>query len=120
MTITKKKPTTSTDMRKVKELLNDLPEERKPIGEGLYKELVFMQNTLEILKKQVDQEGPVSMFKQGKQEFLREHPALKAYNTTIQRYGAIYKQFIDLLPQTDEGHATDPLIEFISHKELMK
>lgn len=116
----KKKPVISTDMRKVKKLLKDVPEDRRAIAQGLYNELVFMQNTLQDLKEQVEEEGAVSMFKQGKQEFLREHPALKAYNTTIQRYNLIYKQFIDLLPVSEGAEANDPLIEFISQKELMK
>lgn len=116
----KKKLTISTDMRKVKQLLKDIPEDRKPIAQGLYNELVFMQNTMASLKEQVETEGAVSMFKQGKQEFLREHPALKAYNTTIQRYNLIYKQFIDLLPEVVETKKQDPLIEFISAKELVK
>ncbi|PTL37642.1 hypothetical protein [Alkalicoccus saliphilus] len=113
MTTSKKKPVVSTDMRKVKKLLKDIPEDRQPIAQGIYKELVFMQNTLEFLKEQVESEGAVSMFKQGRQEFLREHPALKAYNATIQRYSLLYKQLVDLLPKTDAEQHSDPLMDFI-------
>lgn len=116
----KKKKMISEDMKKVKELLKDIPDDRRSIANSLYNELVFMQNTLQILKKQVQEEGAVSMFKQGKQEFLREHPALKAYNTTIQRYNLIYKQFIELLPESEGTEMNDPLIDFISQKELIK
>lgn len=111
-----KKPVVSADMKKVRRLMRDIPEDRRAIAQGLFKELVFMQNTLNSLRQQVENEGAVDMFKQGKQEFLREHPALKAYNTTIQRYNLIYKQFIDLLPQTDNVQEDDPLIDFISEK----
>src|SRR5699024_2436759 len=110
-----KKPVISTDMKKVKRLLKDIPEDRRAIAQGLFKELVFMQNTLDTLRQQVEDEGAVDMFKQGKQEFLREHPALKAYNTTIQRYNLIYKQFIDLLPKTEENNQGDELLYFISN-----
>ena len=102
-------------MKKVKRLLKDIPEDRRAIAQGLFKELVFMQNTLDTLRQQVEDEGAVDMFKQGKQEFLREHPALKAYNTTIQRYNLIYKQFIDLLPKTEENNQGDELLDFISN-----
>lgn len=108
-----KKLVVSNDMKKLKALLKNIPEDRQPIADGLYNELVFMQNTMIILKKQVEEEGAVSMFKQGAQEFLREHPALTAYNKTIQRYSQVYKQLIDLLPKTDEGKQTDPLMDFI-------
>ncbi|KMJ56445.1 hypothetical protein AB685_21915 [Bacillus sp. LL01] len=116
MTTSKKKPTISAEMRKVKTLLKQIPKDRQPIAQGLYNELVFMQNTLNTLKAQVEEEGAVSMFRQGKQEFLREHPALKAYNTTIQRYSLLYKQLIDLLPQSDEESHNDPLMSFLGGK----
>lgn len=103
----------SKDMKKVKTLLRRIPKDRQPIAKSLYGELVFMQNTLDKLKAQVEEEGPVSMFKQGRQEFLREHPALKAYNTTIQRYSLLYKQLIDLLPPTNTEPKNDPLLDFI-------
>ena len=109
----KKKAIVSTDMRKVKKLLKEIPDDRKPIAEGIYNELVFMQNTLGLLKEQVENEGPVSMFKQGAQEFLREHPALKAYNTTIQRFSLLYKQLVDLLPTAPPGEQKDELLDFI-------
>ncbi|WP_449354400.1 hypothetical protein ACUL41_14830 [Virgibacillus natechei] len=113
MATSKKKAVVSTDMRKVKRLLKEIPDDRQPIAQGLYEELVFMQNTLATLKQQVEEEGAVSLFKQGAQEFLREHPALTAYNKTIQRYGQIYKQLMDLLPKSDEKQQQDPLLDFI-------
>lgn len=104
----------SKEMRSVRRLLKKVPEERKAIAQSLYNELVFMQNTLSTLKEQIETEGATAMFKQGKQEFLREHPALKAYNTTIQRYSLLYKQLVDLLPPVEqEEKADDELMEFI-------
>ena len=107
-----KKQATSVDMRKLKALLKDVPEDRQPIANNLYNELLFMQQTLKVLKEQVQEEGPVSMFKQGQQEFLREHPALKAYNTTIQKYSLLFKQLIDLLPDSQVSN-TDELLDFL-------
>lgn len=116
MATSKKKVTISTDMKKVKQLLKSIPEDRQPVAQSLYSELVFMQKTMASLKQQVEEEGAVSMFKQGKQEFLREHPALTAYNKTIQRYGQIYKQLLDLLPKADGKPQSDPLMDFIRSK----
>lgn len=103
----------SKDMKQLKELLKQIPKDRQPIAESIYNELSFMQKTLNSLKKQVEEDGPVSMFKQGSQEFLREHPALKGYNTTVQRYSLLYKQLTDLLPPAEAPKETDPLLEFI-------
>lgn len=103
----------SKEMKKLDKILKEVPKDRQPIAQSLFEELVFMQKTLVKLKEQIEEEGPTSMFKQGKQEFLREHPALKGYNTTIQRYSLIYKQLTDLLPPTTGTNKSDPLIDFI-------
>lgn len=107
-----KKQATSVDMRKLKAILKEVPEDRQPIANNLYSELLFMQQTLKVLKQQVEEDGPVSMFKQGRQEFLREAPALKAYNTTIQKYSLLFKQLLDLLPES-EISSKDDLLDFI-------
>lgn len=105
--------TVSKDMKELKTLLKQIPKDRQPIAESVYNELLFMQKTLNSLKKQVEEEGAVSMFKQGRQEFLREHPALKGYNTTVQRYSLLYKQLVDLMPPVEAPKEIDPLLEFI-------
>jgi hypothetical protein len=102
----------SKDMQNLKKTLKLIPEDKQPIAQGIYKELEFMQRTLTILKNQIDDEGPTAMFKQGAQEFLREHPALKGYNTTVQRYSLLYKQLKDLLPDQPQEQ-NDALIDFL-------
>lgn len=102
----------SNDMRKVKEILKLVPEDKLPIAKSLYAELEFMQKTLKALKQQIEEDGPTAMFKQGRQQFLREHPALKAYNVTIKNYNNTYKQLTDLLPKTS-AKKNDALMEFI-------
>lgn len=103
----------STELRKLKRILKDIAKDRQPIAQSLYDELVFMEKTLIKLKEQIEEEGPTAMFKQGSQEFLREHPALKGYNTTIQRYSLLYKQITDLLPPVEKKQSNDPLLSFI-------
>jgi len=108
-----KKQTVLTNMQELKKILATVPEDRKAIADSLYNELEFMQGTLVILRQQIKEEGPTAMFRQGVQEFLREHPALKAYNTTIQRYSLLYKQLVDLLPEPVKEAPTDPVIDFV-------
>jgi hypothetical protein len=100
-------------MAALKRLIKQVPADRKPIADSLFKELTFMEKTLTELKKAIKTEGPVSMFKQGQQQFLRENPALKSYNTTVQRYSLLYKQLTDLLPPSVQPEAFDPLTDFI-------
>lgn len=103
----------STEMKRLKKILKVIPADRKPIADNLYNELLFIQRTLNNLKKEVDENGTTTLFKQGQQEFLRENPALKGYNTTIKNYSNLYKQLIDLLPPVEAVKEDDPLLDFI-------
>lgn len=103
----------SKDIREFNKILKSIPEDKKYIGEKLVSELKFMSTTLDDLKKQVEENGTVELFEQGKQKFTRESPALKAYNTTVQRYSLLYKQLTDLLPKTVETKGSNELLDFI-------
>lgn len=99
--------------RQLNKILKQIPEDKKPIAQSLAKELTFMAVTLDELKEEVRKGGTIELFKQGKQEFLRESPALKAYNTTVQRYSLLYKQLTDLLPKAAQETQENALYEFI-------
>lgn len=89
------------DLRKLKKILGLVPADRKAIAEKLIEEIKFMAKTLAVLRADIDENGAVAIFKQGKQEFMRESPSLKAYNVMIQRYSLLYKQLTDLLPKPE-------------------
>ena len=76
-----------------------------------------MKETLDELKRQVRESGTVEEFHQGKQDFLRESPALKSYNTTIQRYSLLYRQLCDLAGKTVEAEKSNPVYDFIKSGE---
>lgn len=99
--------------REFNKILKQIPEDKKPIGASLIKELTFIIMTMDDLKDHIERDGTVSLFKQGKQEFMRESPALKAYNTTVQRYSLLYKQLDGLLPKESQNANNSPLHEFI-------
>lgn len=101
----------------ISKLLDLIPEEKRSIGEDLIRELVFMSQTLDKLKEIIQEEGVVEMFEQGKQSFVRENPALKSYNTTIQRYGVIYKQLVDLIPKAIKAEEADGFDDFINGRD---
>ncbi len=102
----------SKEMKKIEKIIKEIPGDRLPIAQSIYKELVFMQNTLETLKAQVEKDGAVTLMEQGSQKLLIQHPALKGYNTTVQRYNLLFKQLIDLLP-VSEIKEKDELLDFI-------
>lgn len=97
----------------LRELLERVPEDKQTVGAKIVEELLFMEETLTRLKAQVRETGEVEHFQQGKQDFYRESPALKAYNTTVQRYGNLYKQLTDLIGKTPEAEKKNPVYDFI-------
>ncbi|ACV21876.1 Uncharacterised protein [Slackia heliotrinireducens] len=94
------------------DLLPQIDSNKRPIARQLITELEFMQSTLEKLRAEIEANGVVEEFKNGKQEFTRETPALKSYNLTVSRYSTLYKQLTDLLPD-GEPEQGDEFDEFI-------
>ena len=92
---------TQRDMGKLKAIYDLIPEDRRIIADDLIKEISFITETLDELKENIKETGTVEKFEQGKQKFMRENPALKSYNTTIQRYCLVYKQLTDLIPKKE-------------------
>ena len=99
-------------MESLSELCEQVEFSKRPIARQLVTELNFMTETLEKLREEIAAGGVVENFKQGKQEFTRESPALKAYNTTVARYATLHKQLTELLPE-GEPEQGDELDEFI-------
>lgn len=97
----------------LKEILAKIPEDKKAIAGRLVDELIFMQSTLSELKEQIKDKGVIEEFKQGKQEFLRESPALKSYNATLARYSQLYKQLTEMLPKEQEAEKPNAVYDFI-------
>ena len=106
----KKNQNISTDFS---EILEKIPSDKKKIAENLIDELSFMRETLSDLKDQVRKTGTIEQFEQGRQSFLRESPALKSYNTTVQRYSMLYRQLCDLAGKTQEAEKSNPVYDFI-------
>lgn len=102
----------------LKEILAKIPNDKKAIAARLADELVFMQETLADLKQQVKDTGTLEHFQQGKQDFMRESPALRSYNNTLKQYNSTFKQLCDLLPKEETTRSTgNPLYDFIEDKD---
>lgn len=102
-----------TIKKEYKEILAKIPEDKKVIGEKLVEELSFMEKTLASLKRLIEENGEMEHFKQGKQDFLRESPALKSYNTTVQRYSVMYRQLTDLIGKSQEAEKSNAVYDFL-------
>jgi len=97
---------TKSKKQKIKEdkktLLNQIfesvKENQKALVSGLIEQAAFMYAQLTELIEIIENKGIVEKFKQGKQAFLREQPAVKTYNAMIKNYNITIKQLSELLP----------------------
>jgi hypothetical protein len=105
------------EISRLKRIYNDLDGKKKLMVEGLIIEAAYMRATLYELKKTIDTEGVIDEMPQGSYSILREHPAVKIYNTMIQRYTTIVKQLSDLLPKDTQIQKNDGFIDFVNERE---
>ncbi len=106
-----------TELTRLKKVFKDLPEDKRKIVDGLIQEAAFMRATLEETRGIIDREGVIELFEQGVQRFLREHPATKVYASLVNRYSAVIKQLIDLLPDNKGAdNGADELMEFVKKR----
>ena len=75
-----------------------------------------MKATLKELKASIDENGPIDEMQQGDYSILREHPALKAYNTMVQRYTTVIKELINSLPKEQIKELSDGFDEFVGDR----
>lgn len=83
---------------RLKKLLQDLSDNKKTAAQGLIDECAFMRATLKQLRELIDDQGVVDEMEQGDYSIIREHPAVRTYNTMVQKYSAVCKQLFDMLP----------------------
>lgn len=102
-----------TIKQEYKDILARIPEDKQLVGRKLIEELGFMEKTLVSLKRQIEEYGELEHFQQGKQDFMRESPALKSYNTTVQRYSVMYRQLTDLIGKSQEAEKSNAVYDFL-------
>ena len=105
------------EIRRLKRIYKDLEGKKKKIAENLIAEAAFMKATLEELKAMIDEHGPVDVMQQGDYSIIREHPAVKTYNTMIQRYSTVVKQLADLLPKELPKEKDDGFEAFVMERD---
>lgn len=95
------------EKKKLNTLLSELEDNRKKVAEGLIDECAFMRATLKQLREYIDINGCIDEMSQGEYSILRESPAVRTYNTMVQKYSAVCKQLFDLLP----SKAQPPIVD---------
>lgn len=104
------------EITRLTNLYKDIDRAKRLTAKNLIEEAAFMKSTLKELKSLIDINGPIDEMPQGEYSILREHPALKSYNTMVQRYSTIIKQLMDLLPKEQQKEIDDGFEDFLNDK----
>ena len=87
--------------KELEKILKKIPSEKANEAFLIAEELKFILKTIDELKKDIEEKGAVEHFINGKQDFLRESPALASYNKLMKTYDTFYKNLINLVPKED-------------------
>lgn len=98
----------AVNFKSLKELFNEMDNEKGMFGLALIKEAEFMKTTLTKLRIEMKNKGVVTEMSQGKYSIDRANPALTQYNAMIKNYQSTIKQINDLLPKDTPEGAYDP------------
>ena len=106
------------ELNKFRKFIKDLELDEKNMAMNMVSELAFMKVTLEDLKKEVNDNGVVTEMPQGDYSITRENPALKSYNTMIQRYNSTLKQLDEFIKTIlgNKGQDIDMLGQFLQKR----
>lgn len=95
------------EINRLTKLFQDIDRNKRLTAKGLIEEAAYMRVTLAELKEEIDKHGPIDEMPQGDYSILREHPALKAYNTMVQRYTNIIDKLTNLHPKEEAKKEVD-------------
>ena len=93
-------------------IFENVKESKKTLVQGLIEQACFMYVELKELNEIIEKKGVIEKFKQGKQQFLREQPAVKTYNAMIKNYNVTIKQLSEFLPPGQTPKFDDEFEEF--------
>jgi hypothetical protein len=102
------------EIERLTKLFKDIETNKRLTAKGLIEEASFMKATLAELKKSIDANGPIDEMPQGDYSILREHPALKSYNTMVKNYTSIIDKLLGLLPKEVKVVEEDVFDDFIN------
>ena len=92
------------EARKLKTLTEGLSKAKLAVAVPLIEQAAFMRVTLDDLQKQINEEGCVEEYQNGKnQQGCKTTAALQAYNSTVKNYAAVCERLDRILPQNPGG-----------------
>ncbi|MED4599881.1 hypothetical protein P9314_04055 [Paenibacillus validus] len=88
------------EYNRLKNLFKNIPTNTLKAVDSLLKNAAFMTVTLEDLQKKINDEGAVSKYQNGENQWgTKKSPEVEIFNTMIKNHVSIMKQLTDLIPE---------------------
>ena len=105
------------EFNRLKRIFKALPKNQLTSVQSLMKNAAFMAVTLEDLQKAINENGVISEYQNGENQWgTKKSPEVDVYNTMIKNYSSVVKQLCDFLPDQGagkNGEKQDALMDFI-------
>ena len=102
-------------LRKV--ILKKCDPAREKLARDLIDRAAFMRISLEDLEAKISEDGCVSTYKNGENQYgTKKSPEVEVYNTMAKNYALLLRQIKDILPEEEYRSADDGFDEFVSRR----
>lgn len=115
---TSKRDRIEAEVTRLSGLLNGVDAKSKKIVNSLISNAAFMSVTLEDLQETMNENGVVSEYQNGENQWgTKKSPEVEIYNTMVKNHAAIMKQLTDLLPKGPPKPVDDGFEGFVNSRE---
>ncbi len=105
------------EIRRLKRIFKDLEKDKMDTAISLINNAAFMTITLMDLQETINQDGSVSTYQNGENQWgTKKSPEVDIYNTMIKNHMNIIKQLTDLLPKQAAKVEDDGFETFVNSK----
>ena len=103
------------EIDRINDLLAELGDGTLKGVRSLVENAAFMSITLEDLQKSINENGVISEYKNGENQYgTKKSPEVEVYNTMIKNHMSAIKQLTELIPKGNTNAERDELLEFLS------
>ncbi len=110
--------TARKELKKLKDIIREIPAEKKKLVEGLIADASFMAEQLEVLRQHITENGWSEEYKNGENQYGKKTSVEADTYIKIQKsYAAIIRQLTDFLPDNKQNaiaSAGEALASFVA------
>lgn len=105
------------EITRINGFLKEIEPKVKKGVKSLIDNVAYMAVTLRELRDDINQEGLISEYQNGENQFgTKKSPKVEIYNTMVKNYTSSFKTLLDLLPKNKEQIIDDGFEEFVESK----